>query len=89
VTPEPAPVAPEPAEETPAQVENDEKVAEEIPVQVRKARNDKMRKWLRILLIVLGVVVVLLLLFALLSRIAPGLLDPLLYSKEDLQILRY
>ena len=89
VTPEPAPVAPEPAEETPAQVGNDEKVAEEIPVQVRKARNDKTRKWLRILLIVLGVVVVLLLLFALLSRIAPGLLDPLLYSKEELQILRY
>ena len=89
VTPEPAPVAPEPAEETPAQVGNDEKVAEEIPVQVRKARSDKTRKWLRILLIVLGVVVVLLLLFALLSRIAPGLLDPLLYSKEELQILRY
>lgn len=89
VTPEPTPVTPEPAEETPAQVGNDEKVTEEIPVQVRKARNDKTRKWLRILLIVLGVVVVLLLLFALLSRIAPGLLDPLLYSKEDLQILRY
>ena len=89
VTPEPTPVTPEPAEETPAQVGNDEKVAEEIPVQVRKARNDKTRKWLRILLIVLGVVVVLLLLFALLSRIAPGLLDPLLYSKEELQILRY
>ena len=89
VMPESTPVAPEPAEETPAQVGNDEKVAEEIPIQVRKARNDKTRKWLRILLIVLGVVVVLLLLFALLSRIAPGLLDPLLYSKEDLQILRY
>ena len=89
VTPEPTPVTPEPAEETPAQVGNDEKVAEEIPVQVRKARNDKTRKWLRILLVVLGVVVVLLLLFALLSRIAPGLLDPLLYSKEELQILRY
>ncbi len=89
VMPESTPVAPEPAEETPAQVGNDEKVVDESPAQVRKARSDKTRKWLRILLIVLGVVVVLLLLFALLSRIAPGLLDPLLYSKEELQILRY
>ena len=89
VEPEPTPVVPEPAEEIPAQAGNDEKVVDESPAQVRKARNDKTRKWLRILLIVLGVVVALLLLFALLSRIAPGLLDPLLYSKEELQILRY
>ncbi len=53
------------------------------------ARKEKSRKWLRILLIVAGVLVVLLLLVVLLSRIAPGLLDPLLYSKEELQILRY
>ena len=89
VKPEPTPVVPEPAEEIPAQAENDEKVVEEIPAQVRKPGKDKTRQWLRILLIMLGAVVALLLLFALLSRIAPGLLDPLLYSKEDLQILRY
>ncbi len=53
------------------------------------ARKEKSRKWLKILLIVAGVLVVLLLLVVLLSRIAPGLLDPLLYSKEELQILRY
>ena len=42
-----------------------------------------------ILLIVLCVLVALLLLCAILGRVAPGLLDPLLYSKEELQILRY
>ena len=43
----------------------------------------------RICLIVLGVLAGLLLLCALIGRIAPGLLDPLLYSKEELQILHY
>ena len=47
------------------------------------------RKFWRVVLIVLGVLVALLLIFVLLSRLAPGLLDPLLYSKEELQILRY
>ena len=77
--PDPTPVASDPTPVAP-------EPAEEIPAQAGKV---KTRKWLRILLIVLGVVVALLLLFALLSRIAPGLLDPLLYSKEELQILRY
>jgi len=31
----------------------------------------------------------LLVLVAVLGRVAPNLLDPLLYSKEELQILRY
>ena len=60
-------------------------------------RNDKEepepkkshRKFWRIVLIILGVLLALLLVLVLLSRIAPGLLDPLLYSKEELQILRY
>ena len=47
------------------------------------------RKFWRIVLIILGVLLALLLVLVLLSRIAPGLLDPLLYSKEELQILRY
>ena len=80
--PDPTPVASDP---TPVALEP----AEEIPVEAGNVGKVKTRKWLRILLIVLGVVVALLLLFALLSRIAPGLLDPLLYSKEELQILRY
>ncbi len=47
------------------------------------------RKFWRVVLIVLCVLVGLLLIFVLLNRLAPGLLDPLLYSKEELQILRY
>ena len=81
--PEPEP-APEPAPEP-----EPEPVAVPEPVSVLEAKKKCSRKWLRILLIVLGVVFVLLLLCAILGRVAPGLLDPLLYSKEELQILRY
>ena len=90
----------EKVEEIPGQAGNDE---EEAQNDEKEARNieDKQepveepepkkshRKFWRIVLIVLGVLVALLLVFVLLSRIAPGLLDPLLYSKEELQILRY
>ena len=77
--PEPEPVPePEKVEEIPDQVGNDE-------VKPKKSH----RKLWRILLIVLCVLVGLLLIFVLLNRLAPGLLDPLLYSKEELQILRY
>ena len=95
--PEPVvePVPEQKAEELPDQVGNDEK--EEIPGQARNDEetvgNDKVkkpsRKWLKVLLIVLGVLLALLVVFVILSRIAPGLLDPLLYSKEELQVLRY
>ena len=65
---------------------------EEIPDQAGndgvKPKKSRSKLW-RVFLIVLGVLVALLLVFVLLSRIAPGLLDPLLYSKEELQILRY
>ncbi len=47
------------------------------------------RNWVRILLIALGAVAALLVLCALLGRIAPGLMDHFLYSKEELEILRY
>ena len=75
----------------------EEPVAAEISPRAALGRNDKEepkakkshRKLWRILLIVLCVLVALLLVFVLLSRLAPGLLDPLLYSKEELQILRY
>ena len=87
-------------EEIPDQVGNDEveKVAEEISPRAALGRNDneaaldrndKSRKFWRIVLIVLCVLVGLLVIFVLLSRLAPGLVDPLLYSKEELQILRY
>ena len=84
---------PEPVEEIPDQVGNDEeKPVEEIPDQVG---NDEVkpkksyRKFWKVVLIVLGVIVGLLLLIALVGHLFPGLLDPLLYSKEELQILRY
>ena len=77
-TPEPEPESvPEPvAEPTP-----------EVKPEVKPKKS--YRKLWRILLIVLCVLVALLLLCAILGRIAPGLLDPLLYSKEELQVLRY
>ena len=82
------------------QVGNDEEeqVAEEISPraalgrndnEAALGRNDKSRKFWRVVLIVLCVLVGLLLVFVLLSRLAPGLVDPLLYSKEELQILHY
>ena len=52
-------------------------------------RRSPLRPILTFVIIVLGVLLALLLVLVLLSRIAPGLLDPLLYSKEELQILRY
>jgi nucleoid DNA-binding protein len=85
--PEPEPVVrqahqpvpePEKVEEIPGQARNEE-------VKPKKSH----RKLWRILLIVLCVLVGLLVIFVLLSRLAPGLVDPLLYSKEELQILRY
>ena len=88
---------PEKVEEIPGQARNEEEEArneEEEPV-VRQAHQPvpepkkSHRKLWRILLIVLCVVVGLLVIFVLLSRLAPGLVDPLLYSKEELQILRY
>ena len=73
---EPAPV-PEP---TPAPVPEPETIPEpEAP----------KRNWGKILLIALGAVAAVLVLCALLGRIAPGLMDHLLYSKEELEILRY
>ena len=46
-------------------------------------------RFVRTLLIVVGAVAALLVLCALLGRVAPGLMDHLLYSKEELEILRY
>ena len=68
---------------------------EEVPEPAaRKARWSIPRwsiphKWVRTALIVLGAVAALLVLCALLGRIAPGLMDHFLYSKEELEILRY
>ena len=77
---------PETIEEIPDQAGNDEE--ETVGNDEVKPKKSHRKLW-RILLIVLCVLVGLLLIFILLSRLAPGLLDPLLYSKEELQILRY
>ena len=84
VAPEHAPV-PEP---TPAPVPEPETIPEPQPAPVSEPEAPK-RNWGRILLIALGAVAAVLVLCALLGRIAPGLMDHLLYSKEELEILRY
>ena len=92
--PEPIP-APEPVEEIPDQVGNDgiDQVGndepEPEPVFVPVPEKKVSRKWLKVLLIALAVIVALLVIVAVLGRVAPNLVDPLLYSKEELQILRY
>ena len=84
VAPEHAPV-PEP---TPAPVPEPETIPEPQPASVPEPDTPK-RNWGKILLIALGAVAAVLVLCALLGRIAPGLMDHLLYSKEELEILRY
>ena len=91
---------PEQVKKIPEQVGNDEpkpapKPAPE-PVPVSEPVEEPVaepevpkRDWVRILLIALGAVAALLVLCALLGRVAPGLMDHLLYSKEELEILRY
>ena len=92
----------EQVEEIPDQVGNDEaeKVGNDEAEKIgndeaEKIGNDEVkpkkshREFWRGVLIVLCVLVGLLVVFVLLSRLAPGLLDPLLYSREELQILRY
>ena len=87
---EPEPVVePEPAVEPEPEPEPEPVKEEELPKPVVSDEKKPSRKWLKILLIVLAVLVALLLICIILSRIAPGVLDPLLYSKEELQVLRY
>ena len=81
-------------EPVPERVEKPIEKAVEKPVEkpiekpVENPKKSYRRFW-KVVWIVLAVVVALLLLIALLGHLFPGLLDPLLYSKEELQILRY
>ena len=87
-TPEPIP-EPEPTSES---IPEPEPIPEPAPEPIPEPEPEPKkshRKFWRVVLIVLCVLVGLLLIFVLLSRLAPGLLDPLLYSREELQILRY
>jgi nucleoid DNA-binding protein len=88
VEPEPV-VEPEPEPEPTKEPEPvPEPVEKPVEAPVEKPKKSYRRFW-KTVLIVLAVVVGLLLLIALVGHLFPGLLDPLLYSKEELQVLRY
>ena len=93
VEPEPEPVTepepepelepvPEPAPEPTPEVRHE-------PVVTRARERQSFPTFWKVLLIVLGVLVVLLAIYALVGRLAPGWVDKLLYSPEELEILRY
>ncbi|MBR5385670.1 MAG: hypothetical protein IK143_07420 [Bacteroidales bacterium] len=82
VTEEPA-VAEEPAvSEKPAASEEPVAVAEEEP-------SDRGDRWIAAVAVVFAVAVVLLVGFMLLGRLAPDVVDRLLYTREQLEILHY
>ena len=89
---EPAPASVAESEPKPAPVVEPEPKPEpqSEPKQETKPAPKKLNpRFVRTLLIVVGAVAALLVLCALLGRVAPGLMDHLLYSKEELEILRY
>jgi len=103
VEPEPVPEpAVEPATE-PGPVSEPEPVSEPVsepapeatpevrhePVVTRARERQSFPTFWKVLLIVLGALVVLLAIYALVGRLAPGWVDKLLYSPEELEILRY
>lgn len=77
----PEPV-PEPAPEATPEVRHE-------PVVTRARERESFPTFWKVLLIVLGALVVLLAIYALVGRLAPGWVDKLLYSPEELEILRY
>lgn len=81
--PEPVPEpVPEPAPEATPEVRHE-------PVVTRARKRESFPTFWKVLLIVLGALVVLLAIYALVGRLAPGWVDKLLYSPEELEILRY
>lgn len=89
-TVEPEPVAaPEPVAEPVSTPVTEPELKPEPKPEPKPAPKKLNPRFVRTLLIVVGAVAALLVLCALLGRIAPGLMDHLLYSKEELEILRY
>ena len=95
--PEPVPVVePEPVTEPEPEFEPVSEPAPESTPEVRhepvvtraRERQSFLTFW-KVLLIVLGALIVLLAIYALVGRLAPGWVDKLLYSPEELEILRY
>jgi hypothetical protein len=91
--PEPIPEpAVEPATEPEPVSEPDPEPTPEVrhePVVTRARERQSFPTFWKVLLIVLGALVVLLAIYALVGRLAPGWVDKLLYSPEELEILRY
>ena len=93
VEPEPEPVTePEPEPELEPVSEPAPEATPEVrhePVVTRARERESFPTFWKVLLIVLGALVVLLAIYALVGRLAPGWVDKLLYSPEELEILRY
>jgi len=91
--PEPIPEpAVEPATEPEPVSEPDPEPTPEVrhePVVTRARERQSFPTFWKVLLIVLGALIVLLAIYALVGRLAPGWVDKLLYSPEELEILRY
>ena len=84
----PEPVVRQAHQPVPEPVEEPQPVPEPVEGPVEKPKKSYRKFW-KVVWIVLAVIVGLLLLIALIGHLFPGVLDPLLYSKEELQILRY
>ena len=84
--PEPQPVEEVRIEPIPEQVP--EPVAEVVPEQISVSAPKKDRKVLWVCVAVLSVVALMFLGLAVLGRVCPDVVDPLLYSPEDLKIVR-
>jgi len=86
---EPVPEPETVSEPVPEQVQ--EPVLQQVqePKKVQEPVKKPFPRFWKVFLIVLGALVVLLVLFALAGRLAPGVVDRLLYSPEELEILRY
>ena len=93
VEPEPVPEpAVEPATEPELVSEPAPEATSEVrhePVVTRARERESFPTFWKVLLIVLGALVVLLAIYALVGRLAPGWVDKFLYSPEELEILRY
>ena len=97
VEPEPAPVIPSEAEESPApEAEPEEQIAdqvgndgtEESPSPEAEPEPQKKSNWLKItLLVILGIIVIAVLALVIIGRVNPQWLDQFLYSPEELEIL--
>ena len=91
VEPDPEPVLEPETVSEPVPEQAQEPVLRQVqePEQGQEPAKKPFPKFWKVFLIVLGALVVLLVLFALVGRLAPGVVDRLLYSPEELEILRY